>query len=296
MVNARSAGKSAHEPPPRYFAHYPAGVTFVNNALRFAGTVAMITVVTGAGVAAARLRPEALAGWKRYVAAVEQRRATEAHDASRFLVMDFLPGAEESRRKALGGEMIVRSMEARDSRGGAIDVQSASVHHWYGAVFLPGVSLDRLIATLESEAPPTGPDVIRSAVLDRAPGSPRVFLRLRRTRIVTVVYDTVHDVRFVRNGLGRASSVSVATKIAEIADPGTPHERELAPEDDHGFLWRLNAYWRYESTGGGVLAECESISLSRDVPFGLQTIASPLINGAARESMERALSELQRRR
>ncbi len=210
--------------------------------------------------------------------------------------MDFLPGAEENRRKALAGELIVRSMDAHDSHGKAIAIPSAKIHHWFGAVFLPGVSLDRLIATLESEAPPTGPDVIRAAVLDRAPGSIRVFLRLRRTRLVTAVYDTEHDVRFARDGQGRASSVSIATKIAEIADPGTPRERELAPDDDRGFLWRLNAYWRYQAIAGGILAECESISLSRDVPFGLQTIASPLINGAARESMERALSELQRRR
>jgi hypothetical protein len=256
----------------------------------------MVMMVSGAGIAAARLRPEALSGWERYVAAVEQRRAAHAHDARRFLVMDFQPDAGERRRKALVGELIVRPMEAHDARGAAITVPSAKVHHWYGAVFLPGVSLDRLMATLESEAPPAGPDVIRSAVIDRAPGSLRVFLRLRRTRIVTVVYDTVHDVRFVRNGPARASSVSIATKIAEIANPGTPRERELATEDDHGFLWRLNAYWRYEEVAGGVLAECESISLSRDVPFGLETIAGPLINGAARESMEHALRELQRRR
>jgi hypothetical protein len=253
-------------------------------------------VVTGAGVAAARLRPESLAGWERYVAAVEQRRAVEAQDGRRFLVMDFLPDPEESRRKALEGQLVVRSMEARDSRAATIDVPSAMVHHWYGAVFLADVSLDRLMDILQSEAPPTGPDVIRAAVLDSAPGSLRVFLRLRRTQLVTVVYDTEHHVRFARKSPNRASSVSVATKIAEVADPGTPRERELTADDDRGFLWRLRAYWRYEATAGGVLAECESVSLSRDVPFGLQTIASPLINRAARESMERALRELQRRR
>jgi hypothetical protein len=268
----------------------------VNNALRLAGTVVMAVVATGAALAAAHLRPEALGGWQRYVAAVEQRRAAEAHDAERFLVMDFLPNAGESRRETLAGQLLVRPMEARDPRGGTIDVPSATVHHWYGAVFLPDVSLDRLMAILQTEAPPTGPDVIRAAVLDTAPGSLRVFLRLRRTQIVTVVYDTEHDVRFVRKDRGRASSASIATKISEVADPGTPRERELTPDDDHGFLWRLQAYWRYETTGGGVLAECESISLSRDVPFGLQTVASPLIKRAARESMERALRELQRRR
>ncbi len=77
-----------------------------------------------------------------------------------------------------------------------------------------------------------------------------------------------------------------------MADAGTPRERELSPDDDHGYLWRLNAYWRYESVAGGVIAECESVSLSRSVPFGLQYLAGPLIRSAARESMAHTLEAL----
>jgi hypothetical protein len=62
--------------------------------------------------------------------------------------------------------------------------------------------------------------------------------------------------------------------------------------DDRGFLWRLNAYWRYEAVPGGVIAECESVSLSRDVPFGLGLVAGPIIRSTARESMERTLESL----
>ena len=42
----------------------------------------------------------------------------------------------------------------------------------------------------------------------------------------------------------------------------------------------------------GVVAECESISLSRDVPFGLGAIAGPIIRSTARESMTRTLESL----
>lgn len=183
-------------------------------------------------------------------------------------------------------------MEARDAKGDELDVPSALVHHWRGTVFLPGATLDRLMSALENEAPPTGPEVVRSKVLTHTPGAARVFLRLKRTRIVTVVYNTEHDVRFARLGTGRATSTSVATKIAEVADPDLATERELPPGDDRGFLWRLNAYWRYEAVDGGVMAECESISLSRGVPFGLQTITGPIIGSTARESMERTLDSL----
>src|SRR5258707_816067 len=90
----------------------------------------------------------------------------------------------------------------------------------------------------------------------------------------------------------RAASTSVATRIAELADADTPEERELPAADDRGFLWRLNAYWRYEEVPGGVIAECESISLSRDVPAFLRYLVNPLIESTARESMTRTLTAL----
>ena len=259
-----------------------------------AGAVVAVVLAT-VPLDAARLRPEALAGWGRYVAAVEARRERDPRDGRRFFVMDTGSSAAAERRSLLGGELVVREMEVVDVQGRSIDVPSARVHHWRGAVFLPGASLPALLSTLETSAPPPGREVLKSAVLARGPGSIRVFLRLQRTKIVTVVLDTDHDVRFTRESPTRASSTSVATRIVELDSPGTPRERALPAGDDSGFLWRLQAYWRYEAVPGGVIAECESISLSRSVPFGLQTIAAPLIGSAARESMESALEEIRTR-
>jgi hypothetical protein len=254
---------------------------------------ALVVAIGDAGVVVGtRLRPETAQGWDRYVAAVEQRRAREQRDPKRFFAMDFLSEAAADRRTVLAGGIVIAPMRAVDGSGRSLDVTSGMVHHWRGAIFLPHVDLAHLMATLESEAPPTGPDILRAAVLERSPGAMRVFLRLQRTRIVTVVYDTEHRVTFTHERAMRASSVSVATKIAEVANAGARDEYERAPGDDHGFLWRLRAYWRYEAVAGGVIAECESISLSRDVPFGLQTIAGPLITRTARESMARALEQV----
>jgi hypothetical protein len=120
----------------------------------------------------------------------------------------------------------------------------------------------------------------------------KVFLRLQRTKVVTAVYDTEHHVRFIRDGDTRAASTSIATRIVEIDSAGTPDERERRAGEDRGFLWRLRVYWRYEKVDDGVVAECESISLSRSVPFGLQMVVQPIISGTARESMERTLETL----
>jgi hypothetical protein len=123
----------------------------------------------------------------------------------------------------------------------------------------------------------------------------RVFLRVQRTKFVTVVNNTEHTVTFRRHGPTRASSTSTATKIAEVESPNTPRERELKPGDDRGFLWRWNSYWRYEEVAGGVIAECESVSLSRDVPAVVSYVAGPLIRSTARESMERTLATMRTR-
>jgi len=88
--------------------------------------------------------------------------------------------------------------------------------------------------------------------------------------------------RFRRETPTVATARSVATRIAEIG--GT----------DHGFLWRLNSYWRYEQVAGGVLVYLRSLTLSRDVPALVRPIAAPLVNRIARESVLRTLVALQR--
>jgi len=109
-----------------------------------------------------------------------------------------------------------------------------------------------------------------------------------------VMYNTEHAVEYKRLGTVRAAGRSVATKIAELAEPGTAREREKTADQDRGFLWRLNAYWRYEQTSDGVLIECESISLSRGVPTLLRPFVTGTVERIARESLERTLVSLRK--
>jgi hypothetical protein len=117
-----------------------------------------------------------------------------------------------------------------------------------------------------------------------------VFLKVRRTKFITVVYNTEHVVTFHRHTATRGASTSVATKIAQLDAPGTSAEREVGAGSE--FLLRWNSYWRYEEAPAGVIAECESISLSRAAPFGTGLLVAPIVSGTARESMERALVNL----
>jgi len=130
--------------------------------------------------------------------------------------------------------------------------------------------------------PPAQEDVLESRVMSRNGNTLRVYLKLARSAIVTVVYDTEHDVTFTRHAPGMVTSRSVATRIAESGG------------GDRGFLWRLNSYWRYTQVGPDVRVDLESLSLSRSVPRVARAVARPMIDRIARESLERTLVSLQR--
>lgn len=132
-------------------------------------------------------------------------------------------------------------------------------------------------------------------MLERDPDRLKIYLKLKRKKFVTVVFNTEHVVHYRRYGDTRAASRSVATRIAEIVDPGSPNEREKPEGRDRGFLWRLNSYWRYEQVPEGVIVECESVSLSRDIPRGMKVLIRRMVNNTARESMERTLRSMRER-
>jgi hypothetical protein len=175
-------------------------------------------------------------------------------------------------------------------------VPDAKLHHWAGAIYVPATSVDAVVKRLIDYAGRESEfyqEVKSSKLLARDGNRVRVFLRLERDAgPVTAHFNTEHSVEYRQLSASRAVSRSVATKVAEIADAGTPREREKPAGKDSGFLWRLNAYWRFEQAGDGVLIECESVSLSRSVPLLIRPIASPIVNRIARESLERTLRSL----
>ena len=196
--------------------------------------VALLVLATGAPLAALPLPPATLAGWAAYISSTERRIERELTSTNRFLAQDFAAGSAGKREALQRGAILVDRVDAT----GAGDVPSALVHHWRGAVLIPGAKLADLLAKLQSGVP-ASQDVLESRILERQPDRLKVFLRVQRTKIVTVVYNTEHTVTFRRYGSARASSTSTATKIAEVESPGTSRERELEPGDDRGFLWRL---------------------------------------------------------
>jgi hypothetical protein len=243
------------------------------------------------GLSAAGPDQGTLAGWTRYVAAVEARLARDIQHGP-FLAIDA-PERADDRRRMMAGAFVVAAVDTRGAGGAEIDVANGLVHNWRGDVLIPGATLVQILGRLERAAPPAPPnEVLASRIVEAGPGWNRVALTLRRQKVISVVYATEHLVTFRRMPPGRAVSSSIATSITQLADYGTAMQKPAPPGDDHGFLWRWNAYWRFQETPAGVIAECESISLSRDMPGVIRFIAGPIIRDTARESMTSALQAM----
>ena len=251
-----------------------------------------------AGLAAAELHTETIAAWTRYVDATEQRIAAELDGVGgAFLVQDFRDDAASARRAVLGGDILVDTMRTHDAGGDGIAVPRGAIHHWRGSIFIPDITLATVMDGVQTPLTQEGlqEDVLESRVLERDGDSMRVYLKLRRKKFVTVYYGTEHVMDYARHGAEKASSRSVATRIAELVDVGSAGERKKPIGNDRGFLWRLNSYWRYYELEGGVIVECESISLSRSIPAVVRWMITPMINSAARESMARTLTSMRAR-
>ena len=122
-------------------------------------------------------------------------------------------------------------------------------------------------------------------------------MRLRRSKaFVTAHYNTEQECYYAFYDSTKAFSRSVATKIAEIENPGTPSEHEKIPGNDRGFLWRLVSWWRFEQIGSDVVVELESASLSRDIPTMIKFIPgiSSYIRSTPRETLESVLASIRR--
>lgn len=228
-----------------------------------------------------------LAAWNAYIASTEARLEREAKT-------DLDPATMARVRVELARGQVTVEEVTTDEQARA-GVPDGRIHHWRGRVLVPGVSLDQLLAVVRDPANHKQEDVLHAKLLSRSGDTDRVYFKLTRSALVTASYNTEHQVSYRTIGATRVVSRSESTKVAELDNPGTPAEREKAPGEDRGYLWKMNAYWRYDAVPEGVLVTLESVTLSRDVPWAIAPIASPIVNSVARESVARTLRSLKAR-
>jgi hypothetical protein len=238
---------------------------------------------------AAQVTRDALAAFERYVHFRESRSQQEIASSKNFLSINTQPQRDREKTYAAlkRGEVIVLPTQSCGTQD-CPDPPGALIDDWTAIAFIPGATLTQALITLQDynrAAEYYSPQVLRSRLLSRNGDDFRVYLRLRQKRIITVVFDTEYDIRYETIDATHAVSTSRSTRVAEVADPDTPREHALAPADDHGFLWRLNSYWRFYQSDGGVYVQCNAISLTRDAPATLRWMIGRFIENISRESL-----------
>jgi len=258
--------------------------------------VLLLSLMVPADSLAATLQPQTLRAWDTYVNATEKRIASELDGSAGFLRADFMSPSDKAKATAAlkSGQVFVLKMQTRDANRRDIDVPDGLIHHWFGAIFVPNVSAQALIRAVQDYDHHTQyfKEVEQSKLVSREGDTFKIFLRLMRKKVVTVHYNTDHTVIYRVHDNSRISSRSFTTKIAELEAVGSSAEKEKSVGDDSGYFWRLNSYWRFKEQDGGVVVECESISLSRSIPFGLGWLIKGFVESVPRESLESTMTSI----
>lgn len=239
------------------------------------------------------LEPKTVEAFDRYVAVAQAQIDEQLSRGQPYLRVEGLPtdrrAAAEAQLRA--GQLLIERLDAtgKSGRDKPILVPGGMIHHWIGSVFIPGATLTETLSLEEDydhQQQYFHPEVMRSRILRHDGNDFTIELRLYKKKVITTVLETQHEVHYTLLDRTHAWSRSQSIRIQEVDNTGEPDER-LEPEGhDRGLLWRMNTYWRFEEKDGGTYVECQSISLTRDIPTGLGWLIGPYLNSVPRESLD----------
>ena len=265
---------------------------------RVAVCAAVVWTAAVAVVHAAELKARTLEAWERYVTVTETRMQTELDGEAPFLWVDSLADdeREEAYARLRGGEVVIERLETREN-GDKINVPDGRIHHWIGTSLIPGVTLDQTMALVQDYdryAEIYRPDVRELRLLEQDGSRFRVYFQFFTKKVWTVVLNTEHTVEYQFLDDARAHVPSYSTRIVEVEHPDTPDAREKPEGNDRGTMWRFNNYCSFEARNGDIYMQCESISLSRGIPFLVRAFVGPFVNGLPRDKLTSNLEATRR--
>lgn len=228
-----------------------------------------------------KLNPKTLEAFDAYIHNAETEMEQSVHTSGSFLWSRQVP---ERAQGVDQGQVVAQFWSGE----GPAKVPNGLIHDWIAAAFIPDANIPELLAVMQEYDKHKNtykPEVIDSKLISRDGNDFRVYLRLLKKKLITVVLETDHEVHYCAVDNTRWVCRSCTTRIAEVENAGTPDERVFEPDTGYGFLWRLYSYWRLEELNGGVVVECRAISLTRDVPFGLGWAIEPIIEKLPKESL-----------
>jgi hypothetical protein len=237
---------------------------------------------------AAELNHEALAPWEDYLITVKSRMHDRLTGKSPFLWTDEDP----MRRRQLNSGAIVISPAGNSN---PIAIKHGLIHHWIGAVFIPGATIEDLGAVLNDYGRYNEiyrPTLVK-AELVKSSGDEQKFsiLWVQRVLLVTAAFYTEMDSDSVALNSRQGYMTFSTTRVQQIENYGEKDERRLPPDEGSGYLWRLVSFARFEERDGGLYLELEVIGLSKDLPGSLRLLLKPVIDLVPRQALATKLDQ-----
>ena len=252
--------------------------------------IMLLAVLLPVQARAANLQPETVAAWDEYVRAANAALQNRVRPGG-----EFLWAREDPRRfgKVHGGETVVAAGPAPCP----LKVPGGLIHHWIGATFLPGATLDDMLEVTrdyDRYREFYSPAVIASKATARSGSDDKSadksidtfsMLLMNRGFLLNFALDADYVAENVRLDDRRFYSVSRTTRVQEIDDYGLPGEHRIPAGEGGGYIWKLLSIARFEQSGDGVFVELETIALSRDIPGAVRVLVDPIVRRVSRNSM-----------
>ena len=244
--------------------------------------------LAGRPAAAVEMKPVTNSAFEHYIALTEDRMAAD-DKKDNFLVIDKL--SPDARQKAYAelrqGKLFVEQVHVKDD-GRSVPIPEGLTHDWVGIVFIPGANLVETLALLQDADHYQDiyqPAVRRSHLVSWGENQLKISEQFYHKTIVTIAVNTDFDAHYKFMDQEHLVCWAHSTRAAEVEHVGQSDERELAPGDGHGYLWRMNTYWHIEQKDGGVYLQVETIALTRNVPVALEWVVAPLVKSIPRGTM-----------
>lgn len=237
---------------------------------------------------AIELQSQTVRSWDEYVRAAEQRTQDRAGGSKPFLWIDEMPDRASRLRR---GEVVVAPVVP----AGMVPVPGGLIHHWVGAVFIPGASLDDLFSIVhdyDHYKQFYKPVVADSRTL-ACTASDQKFSMVWQNRILFVnaavqgqyeAHDTLLDG-------ARGYNIARTVRMQEIEGYHRRDQLLLPAGQGNGFIWRMHSIARYEQRDGGVYLELEAIALTRAIPPSLAWLVTPVVSRLSSGSLATTLRQ-----
>jgi hypothetical protein len=255
--------------------------------LKRLGAAAAAMLFCARALPGVELKPETVEAFDQFIAAVEAR-LEPCFGGQHFLWTDDVPAI---RQQLQSGVPIAQPMQGN----GIVPLKGGLIQDWRGAIFIPRATLREVMSIVQDydrHREIYKPDVMNAKIEARQGDEYLVSMRVLKAKfMMSDVLDTQNAIRFVELDPKRIYSRSFSKRINEVASPGQPGEHVLPVGEDRGLLWRLVGYWFFEERDGGVYITCESITLTRDIPFGMMTLLGPIIHDLPGEAVRKSLEQ-----